>query len=144
MRVRVVVAGAVDGVKDAISSFMETVTKRMIMSVFVVISHITLVLLGGANRGTSSLFYSNLAGRVTVVDNVKIATMRREGVVLGIESLLGVTGSLLVVGGGIKAGVTLFDSEGSGDGTGTLTVLVFRDVDLGGDNRLGDRAVDGS
>ena len=130
MRVRVVVAGAVDGMKDAISSFMETVTKRMIVSVFVVISHITLVLLGGANRGTSSLFYSNLAGRVTAVDDVKIATMRGEGVVLGIESLLNVTGSLLVVGGGIETGVTLFDSEGSGDGTGTLTVLVFRDVDL--------------
>jgi len=130
VRVRVVVAGAVDGMKDAISSFMETVTKRMIVSVFVVISHITLVLLGGANRGTSSLFYSNLAGRVTAVDDVKIATMRGEGVVLGIESLLNVTGSLLVVGGGIETGVTLFDSEGSGDGTGTLTVLVFRDVDL--------------
>ena len=130
VRVRVVVAGAVDGMKDAISSFMETVTKRMIVSVFVVISHITLVLLGGANRGTSSLFYSNLAGRVTAVDDIKIATMRGEGVVLGIESLLNVTGSLLVVGGGIEAGVTLFDSEGSGDGTGTLTVLVFRDVDL--------------
>lgn len=144
MRVRVVVAGAVNGVKDAISSFMETVAKRMVVSVFVVISHITLVLLGGANRGTSSLFYSNLARRVAVVDDVKIATMRREGVVLRVERLLGVTGSLLVVRGGIETGVTLFDSEGSGDGTGTLTVLALRDVELGGDNRLGDRAVDGS
>jgi len=116
----------------------------MIVSVFVVISHITLVLLGGANRGTSSLFYSNLAGRVAVVDDVKIATMGREVVVLGSEGLLGVTGSLLVVGGDVEPGVTLLDREGSSDGTGTLTVLVLRDVDLGGDNRLGDRAVDGS
>jgi len=60
--VRVVVAGAVDGVEDAISCSVKTVAKRVVVPVFVVISHITLVLLGGVNGGSSSLFYSNLAG----------------------------------------------------------------------------------
>lgn len=44
--VRVVVAVTVDGVEDTVSSFVETVTEGVVMAVFVVISHITLVLLG--------------------------------------------------------------------------------------------------
>jgi len=54
----VVVAGTVDRVENTISSFVETVAERMIVTVFVVISHIKLVLFGGINCSTSSLFYS--------------------------------------------------------------------------------------
>jgi hypothetical protein len=60
----VVVTVGVDGVDDAISylvsSLGDTVTERVIMTVVVVISHITLVLLGSVGSGTSSFFYSNL------------------------------------------------------------------------------------
>jgi len=54
----VVVAGTVDRVENTISSFVETVAERMIVTVFVVISHIKLVLFGGINCSPSSLFYS--------------------------------------------------------------------------------------
>jgi hypothetical protein len=47
--VRVVVAVTVNGVGDLISDLVETVAKRVVVTVFVVISHITLVLLGGVN-----------------------------------------------------------------------------------------------
>lgn len=62
--VRVVVLGTVDGVGyafgDLVGCFVETVAERVILAVFVVISHITLKLLGGVGSGTSSAFYSNL------------------------------------------------------------------------------------
>ena len=61
---RVVVAVRVDGVGDAFSYFVSslghTLTERMVLALVVVISHITLELLGGVGSGTSSLFYSNL------------------------------------------------------------------------------------
>lgn len=56
----VVVAGTVDWVSNTISYFVETVAERMIVTVFVVISHITLVLFGDVNAFPSSLFYSDL------------------------------------------------------------------------------------
>jgi hypothetical protein len=60
----VLVAVRVDGVGDAFSNLVgslgDTVTKRVVVTVVVVISHITLVFLGGRNGGTSSAFYSNL------------------------------------------------------------------------------------
>jgi hypothetical protein len=62
--VRVVVLGTVDGVGyafcDLVGCLVKTVAERVILAVFVVISHITLVLLGGVGSGTSSTFYSNL------------------------------------------------------------------------------------
>ena len=101
MVVRVVVLGTVDGVGyafgDFVCCFVETVTKRMILAVFVVISHITLKLLGGVNTGTSSAFYSNL-GWVAGVDAVRLTSLRRVAIVLGGVGLLAVAGGLLVIG----------------------------------------------
>jgi hypothetical protein len=142
VRVGVVVTGTVDWVEDAFSSSVETVAEGVVLSVVVVISHITLVLLGGVNSGTSSLFYSNLAGWVTAVDEVNVTTLGRVAVVLGREGCLGVGGGLFVIGGGVEVGVTLLGSETRGDGTSTFTELAFRNVDLGGSGRLGGWAVD--
>jgi hypothetical protein len=134
----VVVTVRVDGVGDAftdlVGSFGNTVTKRMILAVVVVISHVTLVLLGGVGSGTSRCLYTNL-GRVAAVDTINL-TLRRVGV-LGSDSLPCVTGGLLVVGVGAEVGVTLL----SDDGTSALAILTLRDVDLGG-RVVGGRAVD--
>lgn len=131
-----------DGVEDAIGGFVETVAEGVILTVFVVISHITLVLLGGVDSGSSSLFYSNLSfGWVAGVDEVNLTTLGRIAVVLGGVRLLGVAGGLLVVGGGVEAGVTLLGSETGGDGTSAFSELAFRDVYLGG-SVVGGGAVD--
>lgn len=134
----VVVAVRVDGVGYALSNLVgslgDTVTERVVVAVVVVISHITLVLLGGLNRGTSSAFYSNL-GRVAGVDTLGLSLV---GIgVLGSDSLPCVAGGLLLVGVGAEVGVTLL----SDDGTGALAELTLRDVDLGG-RVVGGRAVD--
>jgi hypothetical protein len=69
--VGVVVAVTVDGVGyafgDLVGSFVETVAERVVVSVFVVISHITLELLGGVD-GRPSSFYSNFSSGVARVD----------------------------------------------------------------------------
>ena len=99
--VRVVVLGTVDGVGyafgDLVGCFVETVAERVILAVFVVISHITLELFGGVGSGTSSAFYSNL-GWVAGVDVVRLSALRRVAVVLGGVRLLAVAGGLLVIG----------------------------------------------
>lgn len=56
----VVVTGTVDGVDNTISYLVETVAERMIVTVFVVISHVKFVLFRGIDRSPSSLFYSDL------------------------------------------------------------------------------------
>jgi hypothetical protein len=60
--VRVLVAVRVDGMSDVVGddvgSVLDSVTKRVIFSFLVVISHITMELLGGVNSGTSRFFYS--------------------------------------------------------------------------------------
>ena len=56
----VVVTGTVDGVNNTISYLVETVAERMIVTVFVVISHVKFVLFRGINRSPSSLFYSDI------------------------------------------------------------------------------------
>jgi len=56
----VVVTGTVDGVDDTISYLVETVAERVIVTVFVVISHVKFVLFRGIDRSPSSLFYSDL------------------------------------------------------------------------------------
>lgn len=58
--VTVGVNGMNEAVADLVGSFVKTVTERVVLSLVVVISHITLVLLGGDDSGTSSLVYSNL------------------------------------------------------------------------------------
>jgi hypothetical protein len=138
VRVVVVVAVRVDGVGDTftdlVGSLGNTVTKRVVVTVVVVISHITLELLGGVGSGSSRFFYAN-RGWVAAVDTF---TLTLVGVgVLGSDSLPCVTGGLLVVGGGAEVGVTLL----SDDGTGALAILTLRDVDLGG-RVVGGRAVD--
>jgi hypothetical protein len=90
---RVVVTRGVERVDDLftdlVCSVRNTLTERVILSLFVVISHITLERLGGCNRGTSR-FYSDLR-RVPVVDRGVGGTVSWVGVVLG--------GDLVVVGG---------------------------------------------
>jgi len=132
----------------------------MIMSVFVVISHITLVLLGGVDSCSSSSVYSNFRrragankvdvaltvlglavlsslGRETFLDKLGLLTVVRLGVVgcLGRVTVLDVLGWLTVAGTSGDVCVT------TDDGTGTLTVLTFGNVDLGR-GVVGSRAVD--
>jgi hypothetical protein len=130
----------VDGVgyafSDLVSGFGDSVTKRVVVAVVVVISHITLELLGGVGSGTSSSIYSNL-GRVAAVDT-DVLRLTLVGVgVLGSNSLPCVTGGLLLVGVGAEVGVTLL----SDDGTSALAKLAFRDVNLRR-RVVGGRAVD--
>jgi hypothetical protein len=136
----VVVTVRVDGVgyafSDLVSGFGDSVTKRVVVAVVVVISHITLELLGGVGSGTSSSIYSNL-GRVAAVDT-DVLRLTLVGVgVLGSNSLPCVTGGLLLVGVGAEVGVTLL----SDDGTSALAKLAFRDVNLRR-RVVGGRAVD--
>lgn len=110
--VRVVVAVRVDGVLNAIGDLVcgvrDSLTKRMVLALVVVISHITLVLLGGVDSGTSRLFYSDL-GWVARVNNGLGLPLVGVGVRLGSEALLGVT------------------STGD-DGTGAFAELTLGDV----------------
>jgi hypothetical protein len=98
----VLVAVRMDGVGYVLSNLVcglgDTLTEGVIGTVVVVISHITLVLLGGVDSSTSSLFYSNLSW-VTGVDVVNLPP-RGVGVVLGSEGLPCVTGGLRLVGVG--------------------------------------------
>jgi hypothetical protein len=106
----------------------------VILSLVVVISHITLELLGGVDGGTSSGVYSNLGW--VVGGDVFNGPAGRLAVVLD-KGLAGVTRGLLLVGVGAEVGVT-----GLGDnGTSALAELTFGDVDLGG-RVVGGRAVD--
>jgi hypothetical protein len=129
---RVVVAVTVDGVEDLIGSFVETVTERVVVAVFVVISHITLELLGGINRRPGRLLYADFFSGVARVDNVNLASLRRIGVVPGDVRLLGVAGGLLEAGLSAKVGVTLLKRGTSYDGAGTFAELTLGDVNLGG------------
>lgn len=135
----VVVTVGVDGVSDAVSylvgGFVETVADRVVLALVVVISHITLVLLGGVDGGTSRLFYSDLS-RVTAVDS-SLGTSGGRSRVLDSEGLSCVARGLLVVGVGAEVGVTSF----SDDGTGALAELTLSNVDLRG-CVVGGRAVD--
>lgn len=90
MLVRVVVAVRVDGVLDAVgdlvSGVRDSLTKRVVFALVVVISHITLELLGGCGSGTSRCFYSDL--RWLVAGNALDVLAAGEGIVLGGVSLL--------------------------------------------------------
>jgi len=123
--VRVVVAVRVEGMSDVFGYFVgslgNTLTKRMILALVVVISHITLELLGGVASGTSSLFYSNLSSSwITAINLVGLAT--RRVAVLGSEGLFGVAGL-------------------GNDGTSAFAELALTYVDLGG-SKVGGWAVD--
>lgn len=100
----------------------------MVVAVVVVISHITLELLGGVDRGTSSLYSNLLAARVAAVDCVNLPT-GWVGVVLDVEGLLPIGGGLLEVG--LGAEVVAVVCVTTDDGTGTLAELTFGDVNLG-------------
>jgi hypothetical protein len=140
--VRVVVTVRVDGVGyafgDLVGGFVcsvgDSVTKRMVLALVVVISHITLELLGGVGSGTSSFFYSDLRG-VAGSDTRVILTVGGVGV-LGSDSLACIAGALLGVGVAGEVGVTLL----SDDGTGAFAELTFGNVDLGR-RVVGGRAV---
>jgi len=143
VRVRVVmVLGTVDGVCDTAGSAMETVTEGVVVTVFVVVSHITLVRLVGID-GCSSSLYSNFLGLrsggwVARVNEVDVAlTVARLGVLssLGRVTILDELGGLTVTGARRDVCVT------TDDGTSALAVLAFSYVDLGR-GVIGSRAVD--
>jgi hypothetical protein len=121
--VRVVVAVRVDGVLNAVGNLVgslgDSLTKRVVLAFVVVISHITLVLLGGVDSGTSRLFYTSLSWitAVNVLDLPPVGV----GVGLGSEGLLG--------------RITC------DDGTSAFAKLTFGDVELRGCVVCG-RAVD--
>jgi hypothetical protein len=96
-------------------------TERVVLTFVVVISHITLELLGGVDSGTSSLFYSSL-NWITAVDGFNLSTVGL-CVALGSEGLLGVP------------------CRGD-DGTSAFTELTLRNVNLCG-CVVGGRAVNG-
>jgi hypothetical protein len=121
---RVVVAVTVDRVKNAIGSLVETVTEGVVVTVFVVISHITLVLLRGVYSRSCRL-YTNFRW-VAGVDCVNLSA---------------VAGGLVVAWLGAEIGVALLSSVPSGDGTSTFAVLTLGDVNLGG-CVVGGRPVD--
>lgn len=112
--VRVLVAVRVDGVLNAVCYLVcdvgDALTKRMVLALVVVISHITLELLGGCSSGTSRFFYSNL-GLIACVNTVNLSVVG-VGVALGGVGLLGIA------------------STGD-DGAGTFTELTLSDVELG-------------
>lgn len=120
----VVVAVSVDGMEDAVGSFVKTVTEGVVVSVFVVISHITLVLLWGVDSRSSRL-YSNFRW-IAGVDGVNLPA---------------VAGGLFVAWLGAEVGVTLLSCVPSGDGTSTFTILTLGDVNLSG-GVVGGRSVD--
>lgn len=111
--VRVVVAVRVDGVLNAVGYLVcgvgDSLTKRMVLALVVVISHITLELLGGGSGGTSRFFYSDLR-LVACVNTVNLS-------VVGVRVALGGVGLLGIASTG-------------DDGTGTFTELTLGDVEL--------------
>lgn len=114
----VVVTAAVDGVQDAVRGTRDTVAEGVIVAVFVVISHITLVLvLGGCvDRGT--------------IGNLDVLVVLC-GVSLGVGSgwvVAGMGALVLPVTGG-----TVLLSEGYG----AVSVVPLGDVDAGVDVDLG-------
>lgn len=127
----VVVLGAVNGVENTISSFVETVAERMIVSVFVVISHITLELLLDGYLAA----WSTSVGRITRVNNVKLAASDGSGVGSpGRDTFLDVLGWLTEAWLGGEVGRPLLNVAGrsSYDRSGAFAELTFRDVNLGG------------
>lgn len=110
--VRVVVAVRVDGVLNAFGYLVcgvgDSLTKRMVLALVVVISHITLELLGGCSSGTSRFFYSDLG--LMGVNTVYLP-------VVGIGTALGGVGLLGVASTG-------------DDGAGTFTELTLSEVEL--------------
>jgi len=119
--VGVVVAVTVNGVNDVIGDLVgclgNTVTERVVLAVFVVISHITFELLGFVDCGTSRLYSDLFTGRVAAVDGVKLAATG-EGVVLSVKGLLAVAGGLFVAGVGAEVG-------SGDDGTGAFAELTL-------------------
>jgi hypothetical protein len=117
VRVVVVVTGTVDGVEDTVSSAVETLTERMIVAVFVVVSHVPLVLARGIN--SRPRFDSNFFLGVTGVDYDLLGTLT----VTRLTSLrvLGTVGSRELWGRSSETG--FFGSE-------TLAVLSLGDVNL--------------
>jgi hypothetical protein len=111
--VRVVVAVRVDRVLNAVCYLVcgggDSLTKRMVLALVVVISHITLELLGGCSSGTSRFFYSDL-GLIAGINTVNLPVVRK-GIALGGVGLLGVT------------------STGD-DRSGTFAELTFSNVEL--------------
>jgi hypothetical protein len=94
-------------------------TKRMVLALVVVISHITLELLGGGSSGTSRFFYSDL-GLIARVNTVNLS-------VVGVRVAYGGVGLLGIASTG-------------DDGSGTFTELTLGDVELRGSGG-GGRAV---
>mgnify|MGYP007070491081 CR=1 FL=1 len=123
------VAASVDRVQNTIGSLVQTVTERVVVTVFVEIAHITLELLWGIYG--CSRFYSNFLCRLSV-------TLLR-------EVLSGLTVACLTVLGSVGgvAGLTGVLSRLTVGRLGALTIVPFGYVDLGL-GVLGGRAVNGT
>jgi hypothetical protein len=128
----VVVVGAVDGVENFVGDAVQSVAERVILAVFVVISHITLGLASGLD---SSLSHANLVGER---DGFTIGVALRGGVLARVGGLGFPLAGLSVVFFGVWGGaVTVLPLSYVDAGVEVLTVLVFTvvgavlDVDLG-------------
>jgi hypothetical protein len=128
----VVVVGAVDGVENFVGDAVQSVAERVILAVFVVISHITLGLASGLD---SSLSHANLVGER---DGFTIGVALRGGVLARVGGLGFPLAGLSVVFFGVWGGaITVLSFSYVDAGVEVLTVLVFAvvgavlDVDLG-------------
>lgn len=137
----VVVMTAVDGVQDSFGGAVESVTERVVVTVFVVISHITLVLELGLSRVDGGLVDTDLL--VEVVDRLAL-WVPLGWIVTRVGALVlprtGVAVVLLGEGSSTGAEVALSYVEttvevdlGSGSMTGRVVALVSSvlDVELG-------------
>jgi hypothetical protein len=127
----VVVVGAVDGVENFVGYAVKSVAKRVVVAVFVVISHITLVL----TSGLDSLSHANL---FVERDGFTIGVALRGRVLARVGGLGFPLAGLSVVFFGVWGGaVTVLSLSYVDAGVEVLTVLVFTvvgavlDVDLG-------------
>jgi hypothetical protein len=84
--VTVRVDGVLNAIGDLVGCLGDALTKRVVLTFVVVISHITLKLLGGVGSGRSRFFYSSLSW-VTVVNVLSLPPVG-VGVVLGGEGVL--------------------------------------------------------
>lgn len=125
----VVMTGTVDGVEDVLGGSVQTVTEGVVVTVFVVISHITLVLPLWPVDSGPSLFYSYFS----------VTVGAREGVLMEVNGRLTVSSAAFELSGAGAAAVVAFGVVDSGpgvvsagcvDGVEVAVVRLVTDVDL--------------
>lgn len=108
------VVRTVDGVEDVAGGVLETLTEGVILTLVVVISHITLELLWGVDGGLSSLLYSDL-----VLGSLR--ELWSSGLSVNGVSLV----KLCLVEARVVLGVLLSERSGS-----AVTIFTLGDIDL--------------